>query len=200
MKLIGVTQRVEIVKEYNEKRDSLDQEWTKFFYECNLVPILLPNNLEVAKNIISSLKIEGMLFTGGNSLVKYEGDAQERDEVEKFCMDFSIKNNLPVLGVCRGMQFIQDYFGLKLKMVNDHISKTQKIIFNNKEEIVNSFHNWGCKETNDKLIVIGTSEDGVIKAVKHVEYNILGIMWHPERIYPFSKRDVKLFENFFYVK
>lgn len=197
MKLIGVTQRVEVVRDYGERRDSLDQKWIEFLNECNLIPVLLPNNLEVAKNIIDSFKLEGILFTGGNSLVKYEGNAQERDGVEKFCMEFSIKNNLPVLGVCRGMQFIQDYFGLNLKRVNGHITKTQKITFNNNEETVNSFHNWGCRETNDKLIVTGTSEDGVIKAVKHIEYSILGVMWHPERIYPFSKRDVKLFKDFF---
>lgn len=30
MKLIGVTQRVEIIQEYSEKRDSLDQKWFEF--------------------------------------------------------------------------------------------------------------------------------------------------------------------------
>ncbi|MBE6086960.1 MAG: hypothetical protein E7206_02675 [Clostridium beijerinckii] len=200
MKLIGVTQRVEIIQEYSEKRDSLDQKWFEFLNKCDLIPILLPNNLEAAKNMINSLKIEGILLTGGNNLAKCGGDAYERDELEKFCMNFSIKNNIPVLGVCRGMQFIQDYFGLSLELVKGHIARKQKITFYNKEEVVNSFHNWGCRETNDELVAVGNSEDGVIKAVKHVKYRILGIMWHPERINPFAKRDIKIFKEFFGVE
>lgn len=49
MKLIGVTQRVEIIQEYSEKRDSLDQKWFEFLNKCDLIPILLPNNLEAAR-------------------------------------------------------------------------------------------------------------------------------------------------------
>ncbi|KOA21026.1 carbamoyl-phosphate synthase small chain [Clostridium homopropionicum DSM 5847] len=197
MKLIGVTQRVDFIKEYNEKRDSIDQKWIEFLNQCNLTPILLPNNLEVVKNIISSLKLQGMLFTGGNSLIKYEGNSLERDNVEKFCMDFSIENNIPLLGVCRGMQFIQDYFGISLEKVNGHISNSQQIILNGKVETVNSFHNWGSKKSNNELLVTAMATDGVIKAIKHVKYNVLGIMWHPERIYPFSKRDINLFNDFY---
>lgn len=197
MKLIGVTQRVEFIKEYNERRDSLDQKWTEFLSECKLTPVLLPNNLKAVKNIINLFKLQGVLFTGGNNLVKYEGDAKERDSVEKFCMDFSIENNIPVLGVCRGMQFIQDYFGIKLYKINGHISKNQQIIFNDKQEVVNSFHKWGCAETNKELIVTALAEDGIIKAVKHMKYRILGIMWHPERIVPFSNRDIELFTSFY---
>lgn len=197
MKLIGVTQRIEFIKEYSEKRDCLDQKWIELLNQCNLIPILLPNNLETAKNIVTSINLEGMLFTGGDSLVKYGGNFKERDVVEKFCIEFSIENNLPVLGVCRGMQVIQDYFGIRLHKVDNHVGEKHQITYNDELDIVNSFHNLGSKETNEKLIIKSFADDGIIEAIKHVQYKIQGIMWHPERIYPFSKRDIDLFNNFY---
>ncbi len=43
MKAVGVTQRVELVADYGERRDCLDQAWTQFLAACGLLPVLLPN-------------------------------------------------------------------------------------------------------------------------------------------------------------
>ena len=40
-------------------------------------------------------------------------------------------------------------------------------------------------------------EDGSIEAIQHKEHKIAGIMWHPERIEPFSSSDVSFFIDFF---
>ena len=41
IKIIGVTQRVDYIENYNERRDSLDQNWHLFFSKINYFPILL---------------------------------------------------------------------------------------------------------------------------------------------------------------
>ena len=43
IKIIGVTQRVDYIENYNERRDSLDQNWYEFCNKLNLLPIPLPN-------------------------------------------------------------------------------------------------------------------------------------------------------------
>ena len=43
MKLLGITQRVDIANSYGERRDCLDQRWFELIYSLGLVPVPLPN-------------------------------------------------------------------------------------------------------------------------------------------------------------
>ena len=43
MKPVAITQRVSVVPAYGERRDCLDQAWTKFLAACGLLPVLIPN-------------------------------------------------------------------------------------------------------------------------------------------------------------
>ena len=83
MKRIAVTQRVDMISSHEERRDALDQRWIPFLQTINLLPILVPNNIPYVQQLIGDKSIDGILLTGGNSLVKYGGDAPERDEIEK---------------------------------------------------------------------------------------------------------------------
>lgn len=197
MKFIAVTQRVINIVDYGERRDAIDQKWIELLSACDLTPILLPNNINIVKDIFNNINISGIILTGGNSLVKYGGDAPERDETEKFCLEYAIEEQIPLLGVCRGMQVIQDYYGVELKKVKDHVQKKQTININRHKEEVNSYHNWGTEYTVEELEVNAYSDDGIIKGVKNIKYTIQGIMWHPERIYPFAQRDIDFISEFF---
>ena len=42
----------------------------------------------------------------------------KRNKVEKSIIKFSIKNKIPLLGVCRGMQLVNIYFGGKIRLKN----------------------------------------------------------------------------------
>ena len=42
MKAVAVTQRVSVIPAYGERRDCLDQAWTKFLAACGLLPVVLP--------------------------------------------------------------------------------------------------------------------------------------------------------------
>lgn len=197
MKLIGVTMRVDVHPDYGERRDALDQQWLVFFKACGLTPIFIPNSVELISNYIESIPFYGFVLTGGNSPVKYGGDAPERDEIDQYLIDWSIKNNKPVLGVCRGMQSIQLAYGHSLVQVNDHVIKQQKIMINDQPNIVNSYHNLATKNCRLPLKTWAISEDGVIKAVKHQNEEVYGIMWHPERNHPFVQQDIELFKEVF---
>ena len=44
-----------------------------------------------------------------------------RDKFEKRLLIENFRSNIPVLGVCRGVQFIADYFGAKIKKTENHV-------------------------------------------------------------------------------
>ncbi len=197
MKAILVSTRVEYIDAYNEKRDALDQRWLSLMYQAGFLPIVLPNHLPSLDKYIQSIDFAGVLLTGGNDLSKYGGTAPERDFIEQSLLEFCIKKHKPLIGVCRGMQVIQDFFGVKLQTVKNHIQSTQSIICNGDDIQVNSYHCWGSYHSSDELIIDGKSDDGVIKAIHHRHYPIYGFMWHPERIEPFTERDLSFFRQVF---
>ena len=102
MKAVAITQRVSVVSVYGERRDCLDQSWTKFLAARGLLPVLLPNFAEAALALCKGTGIAGLVLTGGNDLAVLGGDAPERDAVENALLDLAERRGLPVLGVCRG--------------------------------------------------------------------------------------------------
>jgi putative glutamine amidotransferase len=195
MKTVLYTQRVEIVKSYGERRDCADQNIPRFIEVCGYLPVPIPNSKDVAVEMIEQLKPAGIILTGGNSLVKYGGDAPERDETEKAILDTAIEKNIPVYGFCRGMQMILDYFGCELQNVTDHVAVRHKINGKLGEMEVNSFHNQACLKAEEPLEVLAKTQDGVIEAVQCSEKHILATMWHPERETPFNNDDIERVQN-----
>lgn len=133
----------------------------------------------------------------GNDLAAYGGDAPDRDETEAAILDLAERRELPVLGVCRGMQMIQHRFGTRLQPVHGHVAPQQRIMIDGRSVEVNSFHNFGAMEVSLPLMTWAIADDGVIKAVRHVGRRMIGVMWHPERLDPFVADDVALFSRFF---
>ena len=206
MKHIAITQRVNIVDSYVERRDALDQRWINFFLSVNLLPILVPNNINYIKKLVNDVRIDGVLLTGGENLAKYGGNVPERDEVEFFLINWAVEHNMPLLGVCRGMQVIQDYFNNKLNKVPNHVKVRHSLVVENDCRLsdllksykdVNSFHNYGSHEVNFELKKIASSLDGVVMAIEHQQKNIFGVMWHMEREFPFCNTDQALFNHIF---
>jgi gamma-glutamyl-gamma-aminobutyrate hydrolase PuuD len=191
MKKIGITQRTSTEMRYPEVRDSLDQRWILFFERLGMLPINIPNSLNTAKELIKNIALDGFLLTGGNSSIS-------RSQVEHFLIDHSIANLLPLIGVCHGMQTIQEYFGIPLEKVSGHVQEEQKIQIYDSEQIVNSYHEYGATKTCEELEIWACHiPDGVIKGIQHAKLPILGLMWHPERFNPFRDEEINLFTNFF---
>lgn len=197
MSLIAVSQAVAIVPSRGERRDFLDQSWTRLLAACGLTPVPAPNEADAARRLCAATPIRGILLTGGNDLEAYGGDAPERDATENALIDLAEQNRLPVLGVCRGMQLIQHRFGVRLERVADHVTQRQVIAIEGEPAVVNSYHNFGATVTLPPLEAWAFADDGVVKAVRHPAGKIIGIMWHPERMAPFAQRDLQLLRGFF---
>jgi N5-(cytidine 5'-diphosphoramidyl)-L-glutamine hydrolase len=195
MKTVAVTQRVVIDPPHSTRRDCLDQVWSKFLLACGLVPVPVPNSVEAALAICG--QVDGIVLTGGNDLAEYGGDAPERDATETALLDMAEGRGLPVLGVCRGMQMILHRFGSPLYRVEGHVAPRQRILIDGRAADVNSFHNFAAKEVHPPLITWAVADDGVIKAVKHQQGRVFGMMWHPERLEPFRADDMALFAKVF---
>jgi len=197
-KKIGLTQRVIENKEYTDFYDALDQRWYDLLQKFNYLPIPLPNlKPENAEDLLGSLKLDGIILTGGETILDYPEQIfkdtfvdpfQKRDYFEFKVIDNFIKSKKPVLGVCRGMQLLNIFFGGSLSKISQHDKGVKhKIYFqdNNKfpRDIVNSYHNYGITPSDlaNDLLEIAIDENKNIESFKHKELPIYGIMWHPER-------------------
>jgi N5-(cytidine 5'-diphosphoramidyl)-L-glutamine hydrolase len=200
MKKVAITQRVSIVPEYGERRDCLDQAWPRFLATCGLMPLVLPNVIEVALALCAGADVTGLVLTGGNDLAVLGGDAPERDAVENALLDLVDRRELPVLGVCRGMQVIQQRCAIPLRRVEGHVTRHQVIRVDGKPTEVNSYHHFAAFDSRPPLDVWAVADDGVVKAIRHSGRPTTGIMWHPERSAPFSPADVELFRQVFAVE
>lgn len=194
MKIVLYTQRVEIVEAYGERRDCADQRIWQFIQACGYLPVPLPNDADIAQRLICQCGtwLSGIILTGGNSLVKYGGNAPERDRIDNSLVDLAVKKKISLFGFCRGMQSILDYFGNDLINVEGHVAVRHTVEGKGCHYEVNSFHNQGCvKIKSPDLLAEMISDDGVIEMVRHRNYPILGVMWHPEREEIFLERDMQ---------
>lgn len=189
---IGITQRVEFNEDYDEVRDSLDQQWINLLCKAGIDFILLPNSIDNLESWLEKKNLSGFILTGGNDLSHLpdaKNSAPNRDETERKILEWAAKNKSRVLGVCRGMQLINCFFSGSLSRVSGHIGRKHAInvlsddfyLINNSE--VNSFHNWGIYEPDlsVNLLPMATAHDGTIEAIAHKQLPWIGIMWHPER-------------------
>tara|TARA_Y100000996_G_C22542655_1_gene650582 strand:- start:794 stop:1423 length:630 start_codon:yes stop_codon:yes gene_type:complete len=204
---IGITQRVHYIKEFGEYRDQLDQKWSELFSEIGIIQILLPNNSKLfINNSIDSFKLNGVILSGGEFLNEHDKDYNDgqkrRDEFENSLVTYCIKKSIPILGICRGMQFLNNFFGGKIQKVNGHVASSHKI--NNFSDfsfpkLVNSFHNYGInnKDVPNNFEILATDQEGNVEAFSDKENNLMGIMWHPERNNPFEDNDIKLIKRVF---
>lgn len=199
MKKIIYTQRVEIVESYGERRDCADVEIAKLIWECGFLPVPVNNIPDKIQVFLEQINPDGMILTGGNDLSKYGGNAPERDETEKRMIEYSVKNDVPLYGFCRGMQMIADYFGAELTKVERHVAVRHQLEgtapWNGRT--VNSFHNMAVKDAADDLIIEARSEDGVIEAIRVRDKKIYGTMWHPERERSYEKDDIQFIKHIF---
>lgn len=198
MTCVALSQRVEIVAGRGERRDSLDQRWAAFLERCGIVPVPVANDPVPVPRLLTELPVRGVLLTGGGDLVEYGGNAPERDATERALLRHALDHDVPVMGVCRGMQAIQHYFGVPLAAVQGHVAAQLTITIEGRREEVNSYHDFGARSTVPDLEVWAVADDGVVKAVRHRRRHVEGIMWHPERFAPvFRADDIERFRRFF---
>ncbi len=200
MKKIILTQRVDYKKEYEEHRDAIDQNLIKLIRQLKCLPYTIPNNLfskkdsnQEKKNIIdswvSNMNFSGIILSGGNDL----GEYSSRDTTELLLLEYAKNNKIPVLGICRGMQLMAQFFGTGLVKVKNHVAVKNSLKFEENilfPKIVKCFHNYAISSCPKGFKINARSEDGNIEAISHNSLPFEGFMWHPEREYPFLKEDI----------
>ena len=139
----------------------------------------------------------GVIFQGGDDFEEYDLKAL------KYCYE----KDIPVLGICLGMQLMGVLFDGELMDINNHkknldyahsikIKRGSKLydIFNNDILKVNSRHKSVLKDT--KLEVTAISNDGYIEALEDSNKKFfIGVQWHPESMI-YDKKQNDIFKNF----
>lgn len=205
---IAVTQRVEWVLGYNERRDCLDQQWATLLEQLDLDMIAVPNGLKDPQGWAARQQVAGLVLTGGNDLAHLPGasrSAPERDSTERALLSLASRNQLPVLGVCRGMQMLNVFLGGSLIPVANHVAVRHSVSALNDNPLfkayreVNSFHDWGIGEGDlaPDLSAQVCAGDGTIEAFTHHHLPWTGLMWHPEREISFNPLDIQLIRKLF---
>lgn len=221
-KLLGLTMRVVHAQGYYEPRDAVSHDWVFFLEKLGYNFIYIPNALREREEYLAAFNFDGFILTGGDSICPQSyGEEHEmdstmfpaRDNTERSVIDYAVKMKKPVLGVCRGMQYINAYFGGRL-IVDikeqkgskvEHVASTHDITVIDRKFIdvpdltVNSYHNQGIDESvlGKDLVPWAISEDGIIEAVYHKKHPIIGMMWHPERENPASLADEEIIKDLF---
>jgi len=211
MTRIGLTQRVESVGEYDERRDCLDQRWARLMRSMGFTPIPLFNRVSDVEAYVEQLSLDGVVFTGGNDFADLDGGvnvAPERDRFEQSMLTVAIEQNLPVLGVCRGLQLVNRYFGGSIRPVDGHVAtehdleaeqRVAPIVDTPARVSVNSYHTYGVTDDilSENLTVLARAPDGSIEWIEHEAHAITAIMWHPERDSPTADLDRRVINRRF---
>lgn len=137
----------------------------------------------------------------------------ERDQLELTILSKAARHSKPILGICRGAQLINVFFGGTLNQsIKDFYNETPHIrSFLPKKRIeisaasllyeilqretcwVNALHDQSIKDLGEYLTVCACESNGVIQGIEHLTMPyILGVQWHPEYIF-YRKEQRKLF-------
>jgi putative glutamine amidotransferase len=183
-------------------------------------------------------KCSGLLLLGGldihparfnkGELKKYCDIDENRDTIEFALLRWADSSSIPILGICRGMQFINIYFGgtlcvdiptfCKSSVKNENHRDPQRkkdayhdvnIIANTelakcfgekKSILVNSFHHQCVDKLGKTLKISAKSPGGIIEGIENDSSQrksfVLGVQWHPERLYNQDPANIKILEKF----
>ena len=186
--VIGISLRITNAEKYVEKSDSISHDWPILLQDLGFTPLLIPNTISDVTTYLDEMKISGLILSGGDNI----GDDKLRDNTETTILDYAISHNVPLIGVCRGMQIINTFFGGKVQSVgnSNHVNKPHMVNIDNHFSLennsiqVNSFHHNTIDQRNlgRNLTSFAVSKhDNTVEGLIHNELPIIGVMWHPER-------------------
>lgn len=162
---------------------------------------------------------DGLILCGGGDVhPRYFGENingannidERRDEAEFALIEAFLRAGKPILGICRGIQVLNVYFGGTLYQDLDNASVHSSFaehdllhpvlsvkgsmihsLYEN-EFTVNSFHHQAVGMLGKGLIATAFCGE-VIEAVEHESLSVFGVQWHPERV---GEDGIKIFRNF----
>lgn len=166
--------------------------------------------------------LDGVVVTGGHDInpVLYAADPEveprydeERDDFEQAVIQYALKHDLPLLGICRGAQLINVLRGgslfQDLRIHRQRTSNRRTILpfktllleqasdlsklMNCQRCRINSLHNQAIDRLGDGLQVAARDLDYLVQAIEDPNAHfLLGVQWHPEFL-PYIPRQLRLF-------
>ncbi|MDH3839132.1 MAG: type 1 glutamine amidotransferase [Desulfobacteraceae bacterium] len=139
----------------------------------------------------------------------------DRDRMEKKLFLYAFKNQLPVLGICRGAQLINVALGGTLYQYTHtfyketpnirtilpgkkvYLTKKSKLrkIFNVDKCLVNSLHDQAVKKLGLDIFITAIENNKIVQAIEHTKHPfMIGVQWHPEYL-PHVKLQQRLFKS-----
>ena len=123
MKKVIVTQRFEKIGKHRELRDNLDIRLCNLIEKLGYGSIPLPNNLKNINKFIYQISPHAIILSGGGDPLKK--DKRRKNEFK--LIQYSLKKKIPLIGICRGAQVLNIYFGGKIMKIRNHVRKKHKI-------------------------------------------------------------------------
>lgn len=191
--LVAISQRRDPTgPPHNEIRDALDHRLAAFVIAAGGLPLPVPSALagDTLAAWLATLNPGAILLSGGPDI---DVDPQ-RDAVDKGLMAYARNADLPLLGLCRGMQMMADAAGTSLCAVTDHIA-TRHMLTGEITRAVNSYHAQALADVPMHYHMLAHAPDGTIEAIGHDTLTWEGWMWHPERETQFDLDDVARFKR-----
>ena len=146
---------------------------------------------------------------------------EKRDSMELLVLNLAISSDIPVLGICRGIQFINAALGgtlyqdipLQYSTLTTHHQnppydipahnvniETDSPLFDllkTKVLPVNSYHHQAVKKVADELKIMAVADDGLVEALYMPKHKFLwALQWHPEFSYKSDIASQKIFKAF----
>lgn len=194
-------------------------------------PIMLPltSDTSLIEQFVDMC--DGFLLTGGQDVspaiygverAPYCGDScKKRDEMEGTILRKAIKKDKAILGICRGIQFMNAYLGGTLYQdinseydtdLEHHQTPPYDVPVHEVELIkgkplyrvlkidrlsVNSYHHQCVKEVAPCMKVMAKATDGLVEAIYMPGKRFMwGVQWHPEFSYKVDDNSMKIFKAF----
>ncbi|MBI4548354.1 MAG: gamma-glutamyl-gamma-aminobutyrate hydrolase family protein [Ignavibacteriae bacterium] len=173
-------------------------------------------------NLVVLDSCTGLVLTGGHDIdpLLYGGEVshpkitdvdRKRDDFERKIINKALEADIPILGICRGLQIVNVHFGgtiipdIEEAGFHSHQSQSNTecrhdIIIDRESALarisglvagnVNSSHHQAVQKPGNGLKVVARSNDGIIEATEFEEQEdkpfFLFIQWHPERMRDFE--------------
>ena len=201
-----------ITGNYGELTCKLGEGYYKQVVAAGGVPMIIPPIADKVVLADTLDRIDALLLSGGADINPLYGGEEplpglgginsERDLPELLVTRMAYNRQLPILGICRGIQTLavaldgkvdQDIRLTTVKHSQDadrseatHSVSIEKCstlfnIYREEKIAVNSFHHQAVKEAGPRFRVVARATDGVIEAIESTEFkSILGVQWHPE--------------------
>lgn len=190
------------------------QDYLEAVWQAGGIPLLIPVDHDKTRALKMLDMADGLILSGGNDIAPNRyGEAQTqscnlpdpvRDEMEILMCRRALETDMPILGICRGMQILNVTQGGTLYQDLEKAGYPPHSCFTSKKNVpvhpvtikkesllaqitgqnrirVNSFHHQAVKEIGADLTAAAISGDGVTEAVTMAQKAfVLAIQWHPE--------------------